>query len=64
MYRSFSELEINLLITILKEKFNIIATKSLHYNNWRLYFGVENFEKNKALIYPHIIPSMRYKFPI
>jgi hypothetical protein len=61
---SFSELEINLLITILKDKFNITATKSLHNNNWRLYFGVENYDKVKEIIYPHLIPSMRYKFPV
>lgn len=61
---SFSELEINMLIAVLKEKFNINANKSFHNNNWRLYIGVENYDKMKELIYPHIIPSMRYKFPV
>jgi len=61
---SFSELEIDFLINILKEKFALNVTKSISKNKWRLYVGTENYDKLKRLIYPHLIPSMLHKFPI
>jgi len=62
---SFSELEIDLLINIFKEKFHLNVTKTVNSKNkWRLYVGTENYQKIKEMIYPHIIHSMRYKFPV
>lgn len=61
----FSELEVNLLINILKNKFDLNVTKTINKDNkWRLYIGTENYDKIKKLIYPHILPSMLYKFPV
>ena len=61
---SYSELEINLLINILKNKFDLNVTKTISKNKWRLYIGTGDYDKVKKLIYPHLIPSMLYKFPI
>jgi LAGLIDADG DNA endonuclease family len=62
---SFSEQEIDLLVCILKDKFNLEVTKTRNIkNHWRLYVSVKSYEIIKELIYPHIIPSMKYKFPI
>jgi hypothetical protein len=61
----FSELEVNLLINILKIKFDLNVTKTINKDNkWRLYTGTENYDKIKKLIYPHLLPSILYKFPI
>lgn len=61
----FIEPEIDILISILKDKFDLNVTKTKNKNDkWRLYVGTENYEKIKNIIYPHIIPSMLYKFPI
>jgi hypothetical protein len=44
----FSELEINLLINIFKDKFDLNVTKTINKDNkWRLYIGTENHEKIK-----------------
>lgn len=61
----FTESENNMLISILKDKFDLNVTKTKNKDNkWKLYVGTENYEKIKKLIYPHLIPSMSYKFPI
>lgn len=64
----FIEPEIDIIISVLKDKFDLNVTKTKNKNNkWRLYVGTENYEKVKKLIYPHLIPSipsMLYKFPI
>ena len=61
----FTESENNMLISILKDKFDLNVTKTKNKDNeWRLYVGTENHEKIKKLIYPHLIPSMLYKFPL
>jgi hypothetical protein len=61
----FSESDIDMLINILKEKFDLNFTKTIHNKNkWRLYLGTNDYIKIKNLIYPHIIPSMLYKFPV
>jgi len=61
---SYSEQEINFLIHILNSKFNLNITKiKNNRDQWRLYVGTNDYEKFKTLIYPHIIPSMKYKFP-
>jgi len=61
---NFSELEIDILISIMKDKFDLDVSKTVNKNNkWRLYVGTKNYDKIKEIIYPHLIPSMRYKFP-
>jgi len=62
---SFSEQEINFLTNILSNKFNLEVTKTTGARkHWRLYVSINSYEKIKSLIYPHIIPSMKYKFPV
>lgn len=61
---SFTEREIDLLIDVINRKFNLKATKFINNNKWRLYFGTENYQQLKELIYPYIIPGMLYKFPL
>ena len=61
----YSESEIDFLVNIMKEKFDLEFKKTRHnQNKWRLYLGVKDYFKIKELIYPHIIPSMLYKFPV
>lgn len=61
----FIESEIDILISVLKDKFKLNVTKTKNKNNkWRLYIGTDNYEKIKKLIYPHLVYSMVYKFPV
>jgi hypothetical protein len=62
---SFSEEEVDFLIDILSNKFSLEVTKTLsNRNHWRLYVSVKSYDKIKALVYPYLIPSMKYKFPL
>lgn len=62
---SFTESEVDLLSNVIYSKFGLKARKTLNNKNkWRLYFGTENYELIKKLIYSHVIPSMLYKFPV
>ena len=52
----FRESENDKLISILKDKFDLNATKMKNKDNkWRFYIETENYEKMKKLIYPHLI---------
>lgn len=54
---------VNLLLQILKEKFNINQT-SLHFDKsgWRIYIKKGSSNMFEELVKPFILPSMMYKF--
>jgi hypothetical protein len=68
---NFTLSEVELLITVLKDKFNLLATinRRIKANKevcWRIRFSSksENLSKLRSLIHPHFIPSMYYKLNI
>ena len=68
---SFTLSEVELLITVLKSKFNLTATvqrrtKSNKEICWRIRFSskYENIDLLRTLVKPHLIPSMYYKLNI
>lgn len=60
---SFTKDEINLLISILNEKFNIIGTANKDSKGWRINISTKSYDKFYDLVQPYVIPSMAYKLP-
>jgi hypothetical protein len=65
---NFTELEVELLIKVLKDNFDLIATKNRRTKAnkevcWRIRFSgiLENLSKLITLVIPYFIPSMLYK---
>lgn len=58
----FSEQEVDLLISWMKEKWNIKCNKQQQLNNFIIYFPQESRYDFEQLIFPYMIPSMYYKF--
>lgn len=59
---SFSEEEIDLLINVLKEKFNIISSKSKRsVKGWRIRISRKSIEKFVLEINPYVIQEFKYK---
>ena len=56
---SFSELDIDLLINVIKEKFDLIKVKRIHNKNKCI--GIKNYLKIKELMYPNFVSSIMYK---
>jgi len=54
----FTVKELEILVKVLEENFNIKAT--IHASKI-LYIAAESREKFKSIIYPYILPSLRYK---
>jgi hypothetical protein len=66
---NFTLSEVELLISVLKDKFNLFSTtkRRIKANKevcWRIRFSgkSENISKLISLVQPHFIPSMLYKF--
>ena len=57
----FSLNEVNILSDWLKNKFDINTTVQKQLNNYVLYITAYSREKFDKLIYPYVVPSMRYK---
>ena len=57
----FSEQEVNLLITWMREKWNIQCTKQHQLNNFIIYLPKESRLDFERLIFPYMLPSMYYK---
>jgi ubiquinol-cytochrome c reductase cytochrome b subunit len=59
---SFTELEVNLLIKVLSEKYNLICSNK-HLNNGKyiIYISAASMNQLKLLVLPHMCPSMLYK---
>lgn len=57
----FSEQEIDLLISWLNAKWNIECTKQKNLNNYVIHIKNKSREAFENLIYPYIIPEMKYK---
>ena len=57
----FSEQEVNLLVTWLKEKWGIIATKQKNLNQFVIHISAKSRKLFEDLIKPYVIPSMEYK---
>lgn len=57
----FSLNEVNILSDWLKNKFDINTTIQKQLNNYVLYITAYSREKFDKLIYPYVVPSMRYK---
>lgn len=57
----FKEIEIDLLISWMSDKWNIICTKHKHLDNFILYISQKSRLDFERLIFPYMIPSMYYK---
>lgn len=57
----FKEIEIDLLISWMRDKWNIICTKHKHLDNFILYISQKSRLDFERLIFPYMIPSMYYK---
>lgn len=57
----FSEQEVNLLVTWLKEKWGIIATKQKNLTQFVIHISAKSRKLFENLIKPYVIPSMEYK---
>ena len=57
----FSEQEVDLLITWLYHKWNIVCTKQKQLNSFTIYITQESRARFEELILPYVVPSMYYK---
>ena len=57
----FSEQEVYLLISWLSSKWNIIATKQKNLKQFVIHISAKSRKLFEDLIFPYIIPEMRYK---
>jgi hypothetical protein len=60
---SFKESEVRILIEILKNKYNLLATMKKRNNNYRLRFSstLNNIDDPRNRIIPYMHPQMLYK---
>ena len=61
---NFSILEVNTLLSVLKEKYNLKCSKQKNRKSFRIYISSESYTDLNTLIFPFLIPSMIYKFPL
>jgi len=61
--KSFTEIEVDFLIRILKTKLGLVATKKKRGNNYRIRFSSagNNLDKLRLLTLEHMHPLTRYK---
>ncbi len=57
----FTKAENQKLIEIIKKKFGIEMSLRPQRQQWQLYIGSSSVEKFVQLIWPYVLPSMRYK---
>ena len=66
---SFTEQEVDYLCVVLKSRYNLTATKQIsgYYVNhptvpqYNIYIHAHSVKPFNQIVYPYIIPSMRYK---
>lgn len=68
---NFTFSEVELLISVLKDKFNLVCTTKRRIKSnkevcWRIRFSIksENLSNLRSLVQPYFIPSMLYKLNI
>nr|AFA35831.1 putative LAGLIDADG homing endonuclease [Pseudococcomyxa simplex] len=60
----FGSDEVYKLAAILTTKYNLKTSVQVKGNGLRLYISTTSYSNLKRLIYPHLLPSMLYKFPV
>jgi hypothetical protein len=60
---SFSNSDVNLLINVLKEKYNLNCSLQKKDNIFRISILENSYIQLKDLVFPYLLPSMYYKFP-
>lgn len=66
---SFTYVEVLHLCSVLKQKYNIIATPNISGNykhdrnsiQYSVYIHAESIDKLRSIVIPHFVPSMLYK---
>lgn len=61
--QGFTKDEVNLLINILINKFNLIAKLRKQKEGFQIYISGKSYDLLKTLIYTFLLDSMKYKFP-
>jgi hypothetical protein len=61
---NFSLSEVNILMSILQDKYKLKCSRQKKDNNFRIYVSSHSYIILHSLIYNLFIPSMLYKFPI
>ncbi len=61
---NFSLIEVNKLISVLEEKYKLKCSKHKKQNNFRIYISSDSYTILTNLIFPFLIASMTYKYPI
>jgi len=59
---SYSESEVDLLMSVLTNKFELDCRKVKNGNGWRIVIKRSSLEKFRELVSPHVHSSMLYKF--
>lgn len=60
---SYTKDEVNLLISILNDKFDIIGIVNKDSKGWRINISTKSYDKFFDLVEPYVISSMKYKLP-
>jgi hypothetical protein len=60
---SFTREKVDLLISILFNKFGIIGTANKDSGGWRINISTKSYDKFYDLVKPHMTTSMMYKLP-
>ena len=61
--QGFTLVEVKTLCSILQEKFKLDCWPRKQREGFQIYVSGESYDLVKELIYEHLIPEMRYKFP-
>ena len=59
----FNNDSVDLLISILKEKFDIIGSTNKDSGGWRINISTKSYDRFYDLVQPYVISSIRYKLP-
>lgn len=57
----YSKNDLILITKVLQKKFGLKVGLQKQYDKWRLYIFSESISSFKKIIFPYILPSMRYK---
>lgn len=58
---SFLKEEVELLVEVLKTRFNLDCTYRVYQNGWRIYVKAHSIETLRALVLPYTYPYFHYK---
>lgn len=61
---SFNENEVRLLSGTIKKNFKIATTLRRNKGKWIIYFPKKEIKKLYQIVKKHLLPSLKYKFPI